>query len=312
MAEREQQYAADESAKSADREHATRRDPTVTGHTWAQTISNALMVGATLAIVGITACYTHYAGRQIKPLRDSVAASTKAAEAAEAAARAAVDNAVAAKAQAQAALAAARAAETANNLANLGIRQNLESVRLDQRAWLSVAFTLSREPEEDSPLPENMVVEVISHIMNTGKTPAMFVRPKTFAVLAEQIPPMPNWNQRLELPAILPREMRDQILARARQSITVFPGDRAMTIVQHPIAFYPPSVAQYKKHQRTIYLWQRIEYCDVFGNFHWTQSCTTHVSPDALNLSVFNFCPSGGTETDDSKHSEGQHKKCQP
>jgi hypothetical protein len=85
--------------------------PTDTLHTWVQTLSGALTAICAVAIVGISACYTHRAGRQADAMRESL--------------NEARTGNIASSRSSEAALIAARAAETATRMVEDSLRARI-------------------------------------------------------------------------------------------------------------------------------------------------------------------------------------------
>jgi hypothetical protein len=79
--------------------------------TWVHTLGSALTAICLIAIVGITACYTHYAGRQADSMRESLNETR--------------NGNIASNRSSEAALVAARAAETANRMMEDSLRARI-------------------------------------------------------------------------------------------------------------------------------------------------------------------------------------------
>ncbi len=269
------------------------------------TVSAAIVQAlSAFLILIVTAFYTYYASLQVQPLKNSADAALRAAMAAEDAAKAAKDNAAAATAQtsiagrqADAALRAVELSQRANALTERATRQNLESARLDERAWLSVSYGIEEEPTSEGNVVVNNVPDpshqfaghIVATLVNSGKTPALHVRTKgVLPRFASQSSPAPNWNEQPPFPALV------------KQVSVIYSGESAKQNVVLPFLTIPATVTKYRAHEQHIWLWLRVDYCDVFGRAHWIQSCVFHPSPDWLNLPQFAMCPTGN-ETDDGQ-----------
>jgi hypothetical protein len=179
--------------------------------------------------------------------------------------------------------------------ANHQMIQSQRAIEIDQRAWLSVGFQIDKEPKDFSAAN---AITISVPIANTGKTPATRVRVFIETPIQNEQPQLPNWA-----------EMVSQAYQTAGafhvdpsmflQTMTVFPGEKHQ-VNSLPIQMAPTWLSEYQSHGRNIWIWVRIDYCDVFGKPHWTQACAVHVSPDALNISSFHLCATGN-ETDDGK-----------
>ena len=96
----------------------------------------------------------------------------------------------------------------------------------------------------------------------------------------------------------------------ATNSLVVFPGPQpaSQSFSTLPENYTPTQAKGYKNHNLQIWIWARIEYCDVFGHHHWTQISAIRSNPDALNLGRFYSCKYGN-ETDDGKN-EAETEQC--
>jgi hypothetical protein len=108
-----------------------------------QSVSAITMALCTLAIAGITAVYTHFAGQQVKQMEGSVTEM---------------------KSQSV-------ATKQAVYLAERNIKTTQEQFRLDQRAWINIENGSMRHPFDPS-----KIVRVDFTTKNSGKTPARHVK----------------------------------------------------------------------------------------------------------------------------------------
>lgn len=149
---------------------------------------------------------------------------------------------------------------------------SIESSRLDQRAWLTVSnLQLTEEPNGLNN------IGVLCHLINTGKTPALMVTNKTSTgtFTANTAPPTVEW---------------DQILAD--NPVVVFPGGFT-TFTARFNPFTAVSLDSYKQHRSDMLIRVRIDYRDVFGAAHFTESCSYHSFGTGLTSSAFGACKTG-------------------
>ena len=197
------------------------------------------------------------------------------------------------------------ATQTANS--NRAIEDARRAHEIDQRAWLYLDHAIDHEPRG---IIDNSIdfVTISFPVTNTGKTPALRVRfvPVITYEKQPELPSEPHWSEiarsnddmysrAAEIYKLPPGTRFDHI-------VTIFPGTRQQQ-------FFSPGAGSlvgewlddYRGHRRSIRVWTRLDYCDVFGKAHWTKTCAVHVSPDKDNPSRFTYCAwTNGIQTDDN------------
>jgi hypothetical protein len=272
MSESEKQNPAATCTDGTNSQTPSKEHPQITGHAWAQSISNVVVALATIAVVGVTSCYTHYAGQQAVLMQRSVDEIVKQSGEIKRSADAAENSAKAAKASAEVALLQVTTAKDANKLAAAG----LESSRRDQRAWMAYgAVTLDKEPTADGD-----TIKVTLPVQNIGKSPASNMTCRSRLVVGPNPQAQPIWST-----------------VRAENPTTLFPGvtNVGMSFDTERLQLTLPVVTAYRNGASKIYVWAYISYRDIFGVEHWTQACKYHVLGMAMNS--FTECDSGN-ETD--------------
>ena len=158
------------------------------------------------------------------------------------------------------------------------IRQSKESLdasvaasRNDLRAWLAMSdIHLAKEPA----VGEDLVI--VLDIFNSGRTPAINASLRYHSPINFTEPPANyDWT------SIVPRPTN-----------MIFPGGRLRDerLVIEGTKMTQAVVDTYRAGRTTISVQIRIEYDDVFGCRHWTQTCDTHAFGD----SQFSQCENGG------------------
>lgn len=182
-----------------------------------------------------------------------------------------------------------------------------------ERAWLFIDFRIDHEPRG---VVDNVVdaQRILYPITNSGRTPALHVRHLTDYRLSDAPMLEPDW---VAMAAAATKERTDTVEFYksinkpfpndAHGDFTVFPGSAQRFTL--PISIAGENLEPYRSHNISLWVWSRVDYCDVFGRPHWTKACTVHGSPDSMNPSTFNYCLGGGIETDDGKEASGYECK---
>jgi hypothetical protein len=143
-------------------------------------------------------------------------------------------------------------------------RDSHNNFAVDERAWISV------------PIPTNFplngtAIPVATQLVNTGKTPARIVEADVVATVL-------NKGEELALGNFSVGHPHNHVYAGV-----IFPG--APVPITIPVVHYGPQAAEaivpddtlrqdIASGNRSIVLYGRITYYDVFGVQHWTQFCT--------------------------------------
>ena len=157
------------------------------------------------------------------------------------------------------------------------------TARIDQRAWLSPAFRLDKDPNNKFPF----VIAVPTD--NRGKTPALKVRFKNLIGVAKSEPTIPEsrWDKEVwqEVGVLFPSE-----------------ANRLLRL-----GGLPPADLQRYLAGEELFLFIRMHYCDVFGREHWVHTCS-HRKADRADA-LLSICWSR-IDTSDVNQPQGQY--CQP
>ena len=262
-------------------------------------VSSALLVVVTALLVVVTAYYTEYARQQViltrdvlKTTKEDIAKNTDRFDAtlremkeqtktARQAADVAKDASVAAQENAEFASEQVAALEKHTNAV-------VDSVRLDQRAWLgyhkyviqaresTASNWVDREPEEDG---EQFRVRF--YVRNVGKTPAFNVRVMSDAriVPTGRIPDAPESNE----------------WTHSQGNVDIFPGDESINHGTSVLYLREEQFSQYSNFEKEIFLWAKLSYCDVLGGHHWAQIGVAHrYRSSAFNIRFSSVSPDPG------------------
>ena len=143
-----------------------------------------------------------------------------------------------------------------------------DAVRLEQRAWLGYRkITLAARRETDGSWEDREPVQgdygrIRLFVGNTGKTPATNVR------FLHQTPMLLGGGTQLEPPEPSESEWETNY----REHIVVPGTERRFQDVQ----FRLNRQARYVNGTHVLFVWVRIEYCDVAHRTHWTQAGVMH------------------------------------
>lgn len=143
-----------------------------------------------------------------------------------------------------------------------------DAVRLEQRAWLSyrkitlAARSRTDESWEDREPMQGDYARIRLLIGNTGKTPATNVR------FLHQIPMLLPDGTELKPPVLSESEW-----ASTNQKNIVVPGTETRF---QDVQFRLNREARYVNGTHVLFLWVRMEYCDVAHRTHWTQAGVMH------------------------------------
>jgi len=187
-----------------------------------------------IALIVITGMYTHYAGKQVRAMQDQLDQMKRAGEQAK------IDNVTAINAQ--------------KDIAQQGLSATIDNFHLDQRAWVAEE-TMSGIPEIDKPFA------IIVIVKNTGKTFGTHI---TDAAIANIVPigkPPEFWRE-----SKIKRTGTFFIPPNGEKGITLYPIDGSATK-----KLTQPGLDELKF--KTLYVFGRVDYTDIFGCPHWTTFC---------------------------------------
>jgi len=195
-----------------------------------------------IAALIVVICYTRYAGQQVRTMNDTLEEIRKQTGSSE-----------------QAAKAAKSGADTAS-----------DTLRLDQRAWLTIyKFELPSEPRMGTP------IQIGFFIQNTGRTPALDEYTETLVVSSVTEPKPPSTFKSA-------LHFRNNIIT---------PGTNNTRSTSETWIPSGAGMAAYINKTAKIYIHARINYTDIFEVQHWTSVCAYHTYGDALNS--FAICMQG-------------------
>lgn len=158
-----------------------------------------------------------------------------------------------------------------------GLRLTRQALHIDQRAWVSVPRQkINREPESSGGQ-----IAVSFEIRNTGKTPASAVTMRANIRVDTDNTRRQDWSR-----------------MRERNAATIFPSsdNNAAHVATLEFSFAPNVAVNYRENGASLQLRVLVTYYDAFGAKHWTESCTTHLFGQPLDL--FTYCGSWNAEGD--------------
>jgi len=154
--------------------------------------------------------------------------------------------------------------------ARTALDAQIESSRLDQRAWVGIKSILSAPLEVDKP------IQIGVEITNVGKTPAFEFRP----VLSWRI------GNRVDINTYaVSKERRDLITAAGEPPVVLFPSQVFSTTIV-PGKPNEDFIKQLESGTRMIYVFGELKYVDSFHRPHTTRFCSYY----AASSGHFNLC----------------------
>lgn len=162
----------------------------------------------------------------------------------------------------------ADAAKQANILAERSTQETLESIRLDQRAWVAVReIVLIGDPSEGRP------VDIKVFLINTGKTPARDLVGQVRVLMDKDHLARPEFAG----------------LSEDHPRYTLAPGPTNIHTDRNNQRFPTEQVRQYREGGVRLYVHGRLFYKDVFGVTRQTSFCAFRAFGDEQE--TFTWCP---------------------
>lgn len=162
---------------------------------------------------------------------------------------------------------AADAAKVSAEAATQAVQQSKRALEIDQRAWLTIEFSLDREPAELKGFSMHL------HTLNRGKTPAINRVARSWSDVR---PPPANidWSRAAATPL---RPLHPSTIPSVTPVITGF--------------LDTTNLKKYLARELRLFVVVRVSYCDVFDQQHFVQSCASRIYGEPLNR--FYGCPGG-------------------
>jgi len=213
-----------------------------------------------VAALFVLAAYTFAAFKQLHTMNEQLGQMKVASEQAK------IDNAASITAQ--------------KDIAQQGLAATIDNFRLDQRAWVA-EDTISGFPEVDKPFGIQVVIK------NTGKT---FAKHITDVGIADPVPlgsPANFWKE-----SKVKRTGTILIPPNGTKIITLYPvrGSATAKLSQS-------GLDEFKS--KTLYVFGRIDYADIFGCRHWTTFC--YFLDPRENLQLYSAC---------KEHNDADDNRC--
>jgi hypothetical protein len=184
------------------------------------------------------------------------------------------------------------------------VKQSQTATEIDQRAFLFVDAALDAEPTQFGPMKPGpfFVPTVTFPVTNTGKTPALRALMTAKVLFSAQVPKEPDWANEAKGQRVMDRETAKRLGVNPEtftRTVTIFPGDRQRFFEPVFPMGGPNLYAAYGRKDELLYIWVRLDYCDVFKKAHWTKACMSHAYGDTRL--AFPYCFGGGLITDDGE-----------
>ena len=185
---------------------------------------------------------------------------------------------------------------------------NRDALQLEQRAWLRYAgFTLqslsktasSSDPWENREISDSGdIARFRVSVVNSGRTPALNVT-LSMGNFTRGVLGVPDFIfERPEETEWLPTE--------PQSGVVIMPGEQGRYLYTPPLPLHPNLVEYYMKGSLRIFLWTRLQYCDIYQRRHWALIAVARPagsSPDShFTIPEQHFGPADG---------EPNHAYCQ-